>query len=41
MKKDARLPLPILYWRPVPDGGKRMRRAYELILAGRVERKVR
>ena len=41
MKNDEheRLKLPILSWKTVPDGAKRLRRAYDLILAASAKRK--
>ena len=41
MKNDEheRLKLPILSWRTVDDGAKRLRRAYDLILAASAKRK--
>ena len=40
-KKDERerLKLPILEWRPVADGAKRFRRAYDVIFAASAKRK--
>ena len=40
-KKDERerLALPVMFWRAVPDGAKRLRRAYDLILAASAKRK--
>ena len=34
-----RLKLPVLSWKTVPDGAKRLRRAYDLILSASAKRK--